>query len=116
MESISVFGGLLYLAVIVLVIASGWKTYEKAGKPGWAYIVPIYNIIVLLDIIGKPGWWLLLFFIPGINLIFAIWMINLLSKSFGKGAGFTLGLLFLPFIFYPLLGFGDAEYKGPAGA
>ena len=78
--------------------------------------MPIYNTIVLLEIVGKPWWWLLLFFIPGVNLVFAVWMMNLLSLSFGKGVGFTLGLLFLSPIFYPILAFSNAEYKGPAGA
>ncbi len=106
---------IIYVAIIVLLIAAQWKIYTKANKPGWACIIPIYNIIVLLEIIGKPWWWLLLMLIPGVNIIFAIWMANLLSKSFGKNEGFTVGLILLPFIFYPILGFGDASYVGPAG-
>ncbi len=106
---------IIYLAIIVLIIVADWMIYLKAGKPGWACIIPIYNILVLLEIIGKPWWWLLLFLIPVVNIIFLIWMINLLSKSFEKSEGFTIGLLFLPFIFYPILGFGGAKYKGPAG-
>jgi len=105
-----------YVAIIVLLIAAQWKIYTKAGKPGWACIVPIYNIIVLLEIVGKPLWWIILLLIPGVNIVFAIWMINLLSKSFGKTEGFTIGLLLLSFIFYPILGFGSASYEGPAGA
>ena len=111
-----VVGVLLYLAIIVFLIAAEWKVYTKAGKPGWACIVPIYNIIVLLEIVGKPWWWLLLMLVPFVNIVIAIWVVNLLSKSFGKDVGFTLGLIFLGFIFYPILGFGSAEYKGPAGA
>jgi hypothetical protein len=112
------FSFLLIPALIIWLISviGMWKIYEKAGKPGWAAIVPIYNIIVLLEIIGKPVWWLLLFLVPCVNIIFAVWMINLLSKSFGQSEGFTLGLIFLPFIFYPLLGFGNFRYVGPAGA
>jgi len=106
---------IIYLAIIVLLIVSQWKIYSKANKPGWACLIPIYNIIVLLEIIGKPWWWLLLFLIPIVNIVFAIWMTNLLSKSFGKSEGFTIGLLLLPFIFYPILGLGDAKYNGPAG-
>ena len=105
----------LYIAIIVLLIASNWIIYQKAKKPGWACIVPIYNIIVLLEIVGKPWWWLLLMLIPIVNIVFAVWMINLLSKSFGKNEGFTIGLIFLSIIFYPILAFGDAKYKGPAG-
>ena len=105
----------IYFVVAIIVIVALWKIFEKAGKPGWAAIIPIYNVIVLLEIVGKPWWWIILFFIPIVNIIFAIWATNLLSKSFGKNEGFTLGLIFLSFIFYPILGFGDAKYQGPAG-
>lgn len=102
--------------VFVVIIAANWRIYQKAGKPGWASIIPFYNIIVLLEIVGKPLlWFFLIIFVPIANIIFSIWTLNLLSKSFGKSAGFTVGLIFLPFIFYPILGFGNAEYQGPAG-
>ncbi len=107
---------LLYLAIVVLMIIAQWRIYEKAGQPGWAVLIPFYNFYVLLKIVGKPGWWLLWLFVPIANFIVPIWVTNLLSKSFGKDVGFTLGLLFLGFIFYPILGFGNAEYRGPAGA
>ena len=106
---------LFMILVMVFYIYVYWRVFEKAGKPGWAVIIPIYNVIILLEIVGKPWWWLLLFLIPGVNIIFAIWMTNLLSLSFGKGVGFTLGLLFFSFIFYPILAFSNAEYQGPAG-
>ena len=105
----------LYFAFIIFMIVSIWTIFSKAGKPGWAGIVPIYNIIVLLEIVGKPWWWLLLFLIPIVNIIFLIWTINLLSKSFGKSEGFTIGLILLGFIFFPILAFGDATYARPAG-
>lgn len=109
-------GGVVYLVIIVLLIAANWKIFEKAGKPGWACIIPIYNIIVLLEIIGKPLWWIILFLIPVVNMIIGIWAANLLSKSFGKGVGFTVGIILLPFIFFPILGFDkSAQYIGPAG-
>lgn len=107
---------LVYLAILIVVIVAEWKIYKKAGQPGWACIIPIYNILVLLRIIGKPWWWLLLLIIPVVNIVIGIWITNLLSKSFGKDEGFTVGLIFLPFIFLPILGFGDAAYTGPAGA
>lgn len=106
---------IIYLAFLVLMIVSLWKIFEKAGKPGWACIIPIYNILILLEIVGKPWWWLLLMLIPGVNIVFGIWMTNLLSLSFGKTVGYTIGLLLLPIIFYPILGLGDATYKGAAG-
>jgi hypothetical protein len=106
---------ILYLAFIVLMIVSAWKINEKANQPGWACLIPIYSTYITLKIIGKPTWWLFMFLIPIANIIFAIMMVNLLAKSYGKDTGFTIGLIFLPFIFYPILGLGDAEYQGPAG-
>lgn len=113
--AVGAIGFMIYFAVIALMLASMWTIYTKAGKPGWACIIPIYNIIVLLDIVGKPWWWLLLMLIPIVNIIFAIWMYNLLSLSFGKSSGFTVGLILLSVIFFPILAFGDAKYQGPAG-
>ena len=102
---------IVWLAFVILMIASVWRIFEKAGQPGWACIIPIYNLLVELKIIHKPWWWLLLLFIPLLNIVFAIWMTNLLSKSFGKDEGFTVGLILLPFVFYPILGFGSATYQ-----
>ena len=99
----------------IFLIAAQWKIYTKAGQPGWACIIPIYNFYILLKIVGKPWWWLLLMLIPFVNLIYAIWTVNMLSKSFGKDEGFTVGLLLLGIIFYPILGFGSAKYQGPFG-
>lgn len=107
--------GLLYLVFLVVVIVGLWKVFEKAGKPGWASLVPIYNIIVLLEIVGKPVWWIVLFLIPCVNIVFLVWVWNLLSKSFGQSEGFTIGMIFLPFVFIPMLGFGNYTYLGPAG-
>ncbi|MBI5511803.1 MAG: signal peptidase I [Deltaproteobacteria bacterium] len=108
--------GIIYLAVIVLMIASFWKIFVKAGKPGWAAIVPIYNIVVLLNIIGKPVWWIILFCIPLVNFVIAIIVYVALAKAFGKGVGFAIGLLLLSFIFFPILGFGSAQYVGGGAA
>ncbi len=103
----------IYLAIIVLMIASMWTIFSKAGKPGWASIVPIYNLIVLLEIVGKPWWWLLLMLIPIVNIVILIIVWHNLSLSFGKGGGFTVGLILLSIIFLPILAFGDAKYVGP---
>lgn len=111
----SFIGTLIYLAIIVLMIAGMWKVFEKAGKPGWAAIVPIYNIIVLLEIIGKPIWWILLFLIPLVNFVVLIIAAMDLAVCFGKSKGWGVGLLvILPFVGYPMLGFGDAAYTAPA--
>lgn len=103
---------ILYLALIALMIVSMWRIFEKAGKPGWASIIPIYNIIVMLEIAQKPWWWLLLMLIPYVGLIWSIWMLNMVVKKFGKEEGFTIGCIFLPFVFFPILAFGDAQYQG----
>jgi hypothetical protein len=109
-------GGLLfmivYLGILLTTFAGMWATFAKAGEPGWAILIPIYNLIVLLKVADKPLWWIILFFIPVVNLIVAIATAISLANNFGKGAGFGIGLAFLPFIFYPLLGFGDAQYQG----
>ena len=99
----------------LIVIVATWKVFEKAGQPGWAAIIPIYNIYIMTKIGGKPGYWVLLMLIPLLNFIFVVWLYNMISKSFGKDEGFTIGLLLLGFIFWPILGFGNATYLGPYG-
>jgi len=103
---------LFVLGIAVFYIASIWTIYKKANKPGWTCLIPIYNIIVLLEIVHKPWWWIFLLLIPFVNIIFAIIVTHNLSLAFGKDAGFTVGLLLLGFIFYPILAFGDAQYHG----
>lgn len=116
MSSFFIVFGIIMLAVFVLIIASMWKIFEKAGQPGWAAIVPIYNCYILTKIIGKPGWWVVLMLIPYLNIIFLIWSYNLLSKSFGKDTGFTVGLVLLGIVFFPILAFDKSiQYQGPAG-
>ncbi len=108
---------IMLIVLLFLFIIPQWKINTKAGKPGWAILIPIYSTLVRLEMIGKPWWWILImFFVPIINIVFLIWFLNLLVKSFGKGVGFTIGMILLPFIFIPILGYGSAEYKGPAGA
>ena len=105
----------IYLVLIVIGIAAFWKVFTKAGEEGWKAIIPFYNVYVLLRIVGRPGWWLILLLIPFVN--FIIWIIVALdlAKSFGKGTGFGVGLIFLGPIFMLILGFGDARYVGPGG-
>jgi hypothetical protein len=110
----SILPPLLMLAVVVFVIAGIWKVFTKAGHPGWACLVPIYNVIVLLQIAGRPVWWFLLMFVPLVNIIVTFVVVMDIAKAFGKGAGFGLGLFFLGPIFYPILGFSDAQYEGAA--
>ncbi len=115
----ALFGGafmIVWLVVLVAVIAGMWKMFEKAGKPGWAAIVPIYNLIVLLEIVKRPLWWIILFLIPIVSLVAAIIVMIDLAKAFGKGTGFGIGLALLGIIFLPILGFGSAQYQGAGGA
>ncbi|HVK96623.1 MAG TPA: DUF5684 domain-containing protein, partial [Flavisolibacter sp.] len=109
--TILLLGGIAAIFYIICM----WKVFKKAGKPGWAAIIPLYNFYVLLKIVGKPGWWLILLFIPFVNFGIIIWTLNMLSKSFGKDVGFTLGLFFLGIIFWPILAFSNARYQGPYG-
>jgi uncharacterized membrane protein YhaH (DUF805 family) len=106
----------IWLAIIVLIIAGIWKTFVKAGQPGWAAIVPIYNIYILTKIVGRPAWWTVLFFIPLIGLIPAIIVSLDVAKAFGKSTAFAIGLILLSPIFFCILGFGDAQYQGPVAA
>ncbi|HET7704653.1 MAG TPA: DUF5684 domain-containing protein [Thermoanaerobaculia bacterium] len=103
---------IVVFALVVLMIAAMWKIFVKAGEPGWAAIVPIYNLYIILKIAGKPGWWLLLFLIPVVNFVVAIMTYISFAQAFGKGVGFALGLLFLGVIFFPILAWGDSRYSG----
>jgi ABC-type uncharacterized transport system permease subunit len=104
-----------WLVILILIVAGLWKTFVKAGHPGWAAIIPIYDIYILLQIVGREVWWLILFFIPFVNIIVGLIVSIDLAKSFGKDTlyGVILLWLFAP-VGYLLLGFGDAQYVGPA--
>ncbi len=101
-------------AVWVVLIVATWKVFTKAGRPGWASIIPIYNVVVLLQIAGKPGWWIILCLVPLVNIVIVFIAYISLAKTFGKGAGFGVGLVLLCFVFFPILAFGDARYLGPS--
>jgi hypothetical protein len=105
---------IVWCVFIIFEIASWWKVFEKAGKPGWAAIIPIYNAIVILEIAGRPLWWILLYLIPLVNIVVGVIVLIDFAKSFGKGVGFAVGIILLTFIFIPILAFGDAQYQGPA--
>ena len=99
------------IVAIVLVVAM-WVLYTKADKPGWAAIIPFYNVYVLLQIVGRPGWWLILFFIPFVNIVVGIMVYIELAQVFGQGTGFGCLMLIFPYIMIPILAFGDAKYEG----
>jgi Family of unknown function (DUF5684) len=116
---------LIYIVFYVLFALGAWGAYKKAspqGDPAWAAFVPIYNFIVLLKIAGRPvtwAWFLLLVFIPIVGslalLVVSIIVLNDVSKSFGHGGGFTVGLVLLAPIFWYILWLGPSTYRGPAG-
>lgn len=106
---------IISLALGVLLIVSMWMIFKKAGKPGWAAIVPFYNIYVEYEITWGSGWRFLMLLIPFYNIILAIQTQVKLAKAFGKGGGFAVGLIFLPYVFQPILAFSDAAYLGVPG-
>jgi hypothetical protein len=99
------------LALTIVIFAGFWKMFEKAGEPGWAGIIPIYNLYVLVKISGNAWWWFILFFIPIVNFFATIKISIDIAGKFNRGVLFGLGLTFLSFIFYPVLGFGDYQYQ-----
>ena len=113
----AMLAGLFFVMMIpfLVMIIAMWKVFTKAGKPGWAAIVPLYNTIVMLEIVGKPWWWLLLMCIPLVGIVIAIIVMIELCKSFGKDGGFIVGMILLGPIFMCILGFGSAQYLGPGG-
>jgi hypothetical protein len=102
-----------FLCGILLMFASMWRTNVKAGLPGWGALVPIYNCVLMLRMAGRPDWWLVLSCIPVANFLLICLPFDI-AKRFGKHALFGLGLLVLPFVFYPILAFGKAQYRAPA--
>jgi hypothetical protein len=108
-----IIGGLIGLALAIFMIVAMWKLLSKARQPGWAIFIPIYNIIVLLRVAGKPWWWLFLLWVPLLNIVIEILIWAGIATNYGKGGGFTVGLIFLPIIFVPILAFGDATWQGP---
>ena len=102
------------LAIVLFMIICMWKVFTKAGKPGWAILIPIYNFIILLQIAGKPWWWFFLMLIPLVNLIIIIIVYIEIAKAFGYGAGFAIGMLLLRIIVWPILAFGSSKYTDPA--
>lgn len=110
-EGFIAVGYIFYIAILVFILAGLWKTFAKTGQRGWTAIIPILNSVVLLKIVKRPLWWIILFFIPCVGFVVWIIVLNELSKAFGKRVGFTVGLFLLGFVFFPILGFGDAEYE-----
>jgi hypothetical protein len=104
----------VYLAVVFFYVTAGWKVFVKAGEPGWGIFVPIYNLYLICKIAGRPEWWLILFFIPLINIVFGLIIAMDIAKAFSKSSGFGIGLWLFGFLFVPILGYGSAQYTKPS--
>lgn len=114
-----------FLAILVFNIIVNWIIFTKAGQPGWAILIPVFNLLVMLRVAGKPWWWIFIFLAfpvflipilgqivyPIVILVFMIMMFHGISKNFGQGAGFTVGLIFLGTIFRAILAFGKYEWN-----
>jgi hypothetical protein len=114
----ALLGGTFVLWVViayVLTVIPYFGIFKKAERPTWAAFVPIYNVIVLIEVAGKPAWWFLLLLIPIVNIVILIIVLHHLSMSFGHGGGFTVGLIFLSWIFLMILAFGSSRYIGASG-
>ncbi|MFZ1063858.1 MAG: DUF5684 domain-containing protein [Acidimicrobiales bacterium] len=105
---------IVVLAIVVFYIAAYWRIFAKAGEPGWGAIIPIYNLYLYCKIAGRPEWWLILLFIPFVNIVFSLILAMDIAKAFSKSSGFGIGLWLLSIIFVPILGFGSATYTKPA--
>ncbi|MEF2977061.1 DUF5684 domain-containing protein [Subtercola sp. YIM 133946] len=104
---------IIALALTVLTIVGMWLTFRKAGRHGWAAIVPVYNLYTMITITGRSGWWLLLFLVPLVNIVLYIVIVLDLAAAFGRGTLFGIfGLWLFPFIGFPVLGFGRAQFEG----
>jgi hypothetical protein len=105
-------GAMLFYSIAwgMFLITAGWVIYAKAKQPGWSVLIPYYNTYIFLVIVGRPWWWLLLYFVPVVGMVVAIINVFDLVRVFGQPASFGFGILFLSPIFLPMLAFGDAEY------
>jgi hypothetical protein len=101
-------GPIIQLAICAAALVGLWKTFEKCGHPGWAGIIPFYNLYILTKIVNRPAYWVAICLIP-----FAVLVLTIdLARLFGKSTGFGIGLGLLGFVFFPILGFGDAKFQG----
>lgn len=109
----SPFASFVSFALAVLLLVAIWRIFSKAGEAGWKVLIPFYNMYTEYKIFWGKGWFFLLSFVPVVNIVVSIMLMHKMSKSFGHGVGFTLGLIFLPYVFYPILAFGSDQYSGP---
>jgi hypothetical protein len=105
---------LIMMVLMVICIIAMWRIFAKAGKPGWAALIPIYNVIVLLEIVGRPVWWIVLYLVPVANLVVQILVSIDLARKFGKSVVFAIFGLILTPVGLLMLGFDKSEYKAEA--
>lgn len=111
---LGLFTWLIIIAVTVLTVIGMWKAFVKSGHDGWEALIAGHNTFVLFQDSGIKSYWIFLLFVPIANLVIPFWLNIEYAKSFGKSVGFGVGLTLLPFVFFPILGMGDAKYMGPA--
>ncbi len=111
-SAMSIFTGILGLGLIILLLVSYYKIFEKMGEEGWKGLVPVYNMYIIAEKVGKPGYWGILTILPYIGIIWAIWLLNLMFKRFGKDQTYTVLTIFFGYITIPMLAFGDAKWQG----
>lgn len=112
----ALFMMVIWFAIVLIVAVGAWKVFTKAGQPGWGIFVPIYNALLMVRIVGRPDIWVLFMLIPLVNIVIGIILMMDLAKSFGKDVAYAIGMIILPVVFLPMLGFGSARYVGPAAA
>lgn len=113
MTTLLLFG----FAILLINIIAMWRLFDKAGEAGWKSIIPLYDLYLLCRIAGRNGWWMLSFFVPGVNIVTTLIVMIDLAKHFGKSTTFGIvGLWLFQFIGLLILGFGDAKYVGPKHA
>ncbi len=105
-------GAVVLLAIFGPWIAGQWITFSRANKPGWTSLIPVVNFYMMLKIGDNEWWWLVLLFVPVVQ-FYALYKVGAgVARAFGKGGLYGFGLGYLPFIFFPLLAFGGAQYQG----
>lgn len=119
LAALAVFALIVWLVAAIaglVVLVATWKLFDKAGKPGWATLIPIYNVIVMLEIVRRPIWWLVMLLLPFANIVFSVMLTIDFVKAYGKSTLYGVVSIFFPFVTYPLLAFDrNAVYTAPTG-
>ncbi len=103
--------GFIALLLCIIWFVGMWRVFEKAGEPGWAALIPFYNLWVMVRMGGKPWWWFFMFLIPLVNLVFLLLLSLAMAKKFDQPVIFGIALFLFPFIFYMIIGFSDMRYR-----